>query len=303
MAGLDKIVTDDLVFEVADRLTAEGRTVSNRMVWSEIGGGSMTTIANAVRRWRERQQLRAEPPAVRVALPEAVANVLRDAAGRLWAAAQEETQREIDRLTETANARVAEASAERDSALAELQSTAEELQAAQGTGAASETALAAVRQEGEGLRAELARTAERAGQAETRVAEIERRAEDFRTELARVHDDARAERERQAEAAAAAQAALDTLREELTTLKATTQAERQEHAAADQRMAQQIEQLSGQLAITGNERDDARRSAAEARETAAHLQGRVEAMTAQQAELLQRVTPGRVKKGGDDTKG
>jgi hypothetical protein len=50
----------------------------NRLVWDQIGGGSMTTIG--------------------VALPEAVAIVLRDAAGRLWTAAQEETQREIDRL-------------------------------------------------------------------------------------------------------------------------------------------------------------------------------------------------------------
>jgi len=53
MAGLDKIVTDELVFSIADRLTAEGRKVSNRVLWDHIGGGSMTTIAGALRRWRE----------------------------------------------------------------------------------------------------------------------------------------------------------------------------------------------------------------------------------------------------------
>lgn len=32
MAGLERIVTDELVFSIADRLDAEGRKVSNRLV-------------------------------------------------------------------------------------------------------------------------------------------------------------------------------------------------------------------------------------------------------------------------------
>ncbi len=79
MAGLDKIVTDELVFSIADRLSAEGRKVSNRVLWDHIGGGSMTTIAGALRRWRERQQIRSELPAERIALPESVGLALRGA--------------------------------------------------------------------------------------------------------------------------------------------------------------------------------------------------------------------------------
>lgn len=130
LAGFDRIVTDEVVFSIADWLAAEGRKVSNRVLWDHIGGGSMTTIAGALRCWRGRQQIRAELPAERMALPDSLGLALRGAVEQLWAAAQQETQPEIDRLTQAANARVAEAVAERDSALAELQATVEELQAA-----------------------------------------------------------------------------------------------------------------------------------------------------------------------------
>jgi len=95
MAGLEKIVTDDLVFEVADRLDTQGQKVSNRAIWDQIGGGSMTTIAAALRRWRERQQLKNEQASERPALPEAIAETMRDAVDRLWKAAQEETQKGV----------------------------------------------------------------------------------------------------------------------------------------------------------------------------------------------------------------
>ena len=165
MAGLEKIVTDERVFAIADRLSAEGSKVSNRVLWDHLGGGSMTTIAGALRRWRERQQIQAETPAVRAPLPETVDQALREAAGQLWKAAQEETQREIERLSEAATARVAEAVAERDSALAELQATVEELQDRQGRDSERlrqelQAAPSGTREE---LRAELAR-ADRAGQ-------------------------------------------------------------------------------------------------------------------------------------------
>ena len=243
MAGLEKIVTDELVSGIADRLAGEGRKVTNRLVWDQIGGGSMTTIAGALRRWRERQQIEAETPAIRIPLPETVTEAMRAAIERLWKAAQEETQKEIDRLTEAANARVSDAVAERDGALAELQATVEELQSLQSRAAGLETGLQAMQQEGAGLRGELASATERAGQAAARAIEIERRADDLRAELGRVHEDIRAERERLAEA----------------------------------------------LTQAGVERDEARREAAGARENAARLQGQVEAMTAQQGELMKAI--------------
>jgi colicin import membrane protein len=289
MAGLEKIVTDERVFEIADRLTAEGRNVTNRLIWDHIGGGSMTTIGGALRRWRERQQLQAEAPAVRVALPEGVDRTMREAVERLWAAAQEETRREVERLTQAMNVRVAEAVAERDGALAELQSTVEELQGWQGKAAALEGELKDARQEAEQGRAGLASAAERAGQAEARAGEIERRADGLQAELGWVHEEAKAERERQAAAIAAGQGELDRLREELASLRATAQAEQRQHAEAAKRAKEQAERLADTLARAGIERDEARREAAEARENAARLQGQVEAMKAQQGELMKAI--------------
>ena len=214
MAGLEKIVTDELVSGIADRLAAEGRKVTNRLVWDHIGGGSMTTIAGALRRWRERQQIAAETPASRTPLPETVAEAMHAAVDQLWKAAQEETQKEIDRLSEAANARVSDAVAERDGALAELQATVEELQSLQSRAAGLETDLQAARQEGEGLRGELASATEKAGQAAARAVEIERRADDLHVELGRVHEDAKAERERLGEALTRAGAERDEARRE-----------------------------------------------------------------------------------------
>ena len=236
MAGLEKIVTDELVSGIADRLAGEGRKVTNRLVWDHIGGGSMTTIAGALRRWRERQQIEAETPAIRTPLPETVAEAMRTAIERLWKAAQEETQKEIDRLTEAANARVSDAVAERDGALAELQATVEELQSLQSRSAGLENDLQAARQVGEGLRGELASAAERAGQAAARAIEIERRADDLHAELGRVHDDAKAERERLAEALTRAGVERDEARQEAAGAR--------ENAA---RLQGQVEAMQAQL--------------------------------------------------------
>ena len=61
------------------------------------------------------------------------------------------------------------------------------------------------------------------------------------------------------------------------------------HAEAAQQAAQQAERLADTLARAGIERDEARRDAAEARENAARLQGQVEAMKAQQGELMKAI--------------
>ena len=78
MADNSRIVTDELVAQVAERLAAAGERVSNRAVWSEIGGGSMTTISAALRRWRERQELQPAQHIERAPLPDAVRAALAD---------------------------------------------------------------------------------------------------------------------------------------------------------------------------------------------------------------------------------
>jgi chromosome segregation ATPase len=126
--AIERIVTDETVFEIADQLTANGEKVTNRAVWSAIGGGSMTTISQALRRWKERQVLQVTQPIERTPLPASLVDVLHNAATQLWEAAQAETKSELEQLAQATNARIAEAQSERDDTLAELQTTAEELE-------------------------------------------------------------------------------------------------------------------------------------------------------------------------------
>ena len=289
MAGLDKIVTDELVFSIADRLTAVSGKVSNRLIWSEIGGGSMTTIAASLRRWRERQELKAEEPVQRAPLPEPVGEAMRESVDRLWKAAQAETQKDIERLTQAMNERVAEATSERDEALSELQSTVEELQAAQARGAGLDAELVIARKERDGLRAQLAAAVERAGTAETRAVEIERRADDLGGELGRVHAEAATERERQAQDLVRLRTELDHARAEVATVRATTDALVAQQAVQQQRLADEAERQVVHLKGVEAERDQLRKDAGAAREEAARLAGKIEAMTSQHAELLRAV--------------
>ncbi len=126
--AIEKIVTDEAVFEIADQLTANGEKVTNRAIWSAIGGGSMTTVSQSLRRWKEQQEIQVTQPIERTPLPAALVDILHHAAAQLWDAALTETKSELEQLAQATNARIAEAHAERDDALAELQTTAEELE-------------------------------------------------------------------------------------------------------------------------------------------------------------------------------
>jgi DNA repair exonuclease SbcCD ATPase subunit len=126
--AIERIATDETVFEIADQLTANGEKVTNRAIWTAIGGGSMTTISQSLRHWRERQELQVTQPIERTPLPAALVDVLHQAAAQLWQTAQAETKAELEQLAQATNARIAEAQAERDESLVELQATAEELE-------------------------------------------------------------------------------------------------------------------------------------------------------------------------------
>ena len=156
----EKLVSDEMVFEIATQLTAKGEKVTNRAVWSAIGGGSMTTISNALRRWRENQELKVSLSIERSPLPTSMFDVLHHAAAQLWDAAQSETKAELEQLAQATNARIAEAHCERDDALTELQTTAEELEQ-------TKAELGALKIEVQELRAKMALATEAIHRAET----------------------------------------------------------------------------------------------------------------------------------------
>ncbi|MGF6851884.1 DNA-binding protein [Paraburkholderia sp. CI3] len=124
-------ITDELVAEIANRMAEEGEKVSPVAIWSEVHTGSVVAVAAALRKWRETRAPRVPQVVERPALPEAVTDTMRDALDRLWSSAQDEAERAVARRLAAMRQRVEDASDERDDALAELQTTVQELDALQ----------------------------------------------------------------------------------------------------------------------------------------------------------------------------
>ena len=73
------------VYSVADRLAESGQQPTLAAVRSALGGGSFTTISEAMKSWRSRQQAAATP--VREAAPVAVMERLNQLGADVWAMA------------------------------------------------------------------------------------------------------------------------------------------------------------------------------------------------------------------------
>ncbi len=118
MANPEKIVTRELVFEVADRLKAQGIEPTNRKVLHETGG-SLTTIASHLRDWKAQQDIPA-PAKIEATLPPTVAEIGLQSVAAIWQACAAEARKDFEVVTEQANQRVKAAEEERDRVLTEL---------------------------------------------------------------------------------------------------------------------------------------------------------------------------------------
>ncbi|MFT4067892.1 DNA-binding protein [Paraburkholderia sp.] len=124
-------ITDELVAEIANRMADEGQKISPVAIWSEVHTGSVVAVSAALRKWRETRGPRVPQVVERPALPDSVTDTMREALDRLWTSAQDEAERAVARRLAAMRQRVEEASNERDDALAELQTTVQELDALQ----------------------------------------------------------------------------------------------------------------------------------------------------------------------------
>jgi chromosome segregation ATPase len=77
--------TTTRIFEIADELDAAGHNPTLASVRKALGGGSYTTISQAMTEWRARKAAKETP--VREALPLAVTNLLEQFGTELWAEA------------------------------------------------------------------------------------------------------------------------------------------------------------------------------------------------------------------------
>lgn len=106
-------ITIEQVHEVANRLAEQGERPTLAKVRAELGGGSFTTISEAMKAWREAQQ--AEDALARVEMPERVRERLNAAGADVWLTsldvAEQRLQGERDALAKAradAEAQIAE---------------------------------------------------------------------------------------------------------------------------------------------------------------------------------------------------
>lgn len=178
-------LTREQVFAVADSLDAAGQNPTLAAVRKGLGGGSFTTISEAMTEWKARKAARETP--LHEPAPQAVTDRLAELGSELWALALDlangrlAAEREaLDTARTLLEGEKAEAAELADQMAAELEETKARLDR-------QEEAERQARAEADTLRGELAKASERKATAEARAAEIEKRADDLNAELARVN--------------------------------------------------------------------------------------------------------------------
>lgn len=178
-------LTAEQVYAVADDLVAAGQAPTLAAVRQVLGGGSFTTISQAMGVWRKKQAEQAAP--IREPLPQPLADVLTKAGGEIWAEALVLAN---GRLT-TERAALEQARQGLEQERSEAAELADQFSVELETQKAKATEQAAVLQ---GLRLELAAKAAEAAElaqklsaANARLEEVNTRADQLNAELERVN--------------------------------------------------------------------------------------------------------------------
>ena len=264
----------DIAQDIKDRIT-----VAANALYEELGRSEFPTVAavrsraatdmNAasivMRQWRRAQTTQSAPVAVDV--PDKVRTAHGVALASLWSEAQALANTGLSVAQAAWDTERAEAEALRGELSDAFEAQHRDLETAQAQIARHIEQQTHQQAQGEALRSELAQASQRAGTAEARAIEIERRANDLASELQRMHAD-------------------------LASTKAAAQAERQQHTEQRKQSAQEALRVAERMTQAEADRDRERREAGKAREEAARLQGMVQAMTSQNAELMRAVAGG-----------
>ena len=310
----------DIAKDIRDRITAAASALYEEAERSDFptvaavrsrAGVDMNAASIVMREWRRAQMVPASPLMIEV--PEKVRTSSAAALASLWAEAQSLANESLLSAQAVWEAERSEAETLRGELSAAFDAKDIELRAAQGEITRHQAAVAESLKRMHDLTEQVARSSERASTAEARSLEIERRADDLRAELERVHAQAQAEREKLSGDAARAQAELqaehsrstaeitrmrgefDQVRGELSNSKAKAEADAAHHAEIRAQHATELERLTGEMRQITSERDAARKATSDAREEAARLSGKIEAMegarVAVQGEIPQSAPP------------
>ena len=234
------------IHAAADRLADAGTAPTLAAVRAALGGGSFTTLSEAMKLWKARRAAASAAP-LREAAPAAVTGRLSEVAAEVWSLALELAHQRLQAERAALDAAREEAEQGRRDAIEAADAIGAELDAARKQLAAQTRAQEASGRQSARVRAEL-------------------------DQLAAAHA-------AQAEAGHVVQAQLAEVRLRCDQLAALLDTERERVSQAAQARAAEVAQLAA-------ERDEARAQAGTAREEAARLRGRLDAAQAQADALM-----------------
>ena len=181
----DMAITKKSIFDAADALDAGGQRPTLAALRKAVGGGSFTTISEAMKEWWAVRAVREAP--AREPAPPVVGERLGVVADEIWALALQVAKERLASEREAFDAARAQAEQDKQEAVELADVVAAELEALQGKISVLESSELAARQDAATQREQLAASRERAAAAEARAAEIGKRADDLNAELARVN--------------------------------------------------------------------------------------------------------------------
>lgn len=296
-------LSNERIHEVADQLAAAGQRPTLAAVREALGGGSFTTISEAMKLWRKQASEQEQLQPLVEALPDVLQQAALTTAAAVWREAQalaasrlEAERQALAQAQETLEAEQAEtvelvALLERDLELSRTE-LADVVAKAADAEVVSNARITKNANELDSLRAELTQAVLRAERAEAKAVEIERRAVDLRAELDRAHQDA--------DKTAAALAEQKTVADKYRAAVEHEKAKNVELDSASKRLLEQYQQAAADLVKATEKADQAaaeiaelkavQQAAQEASIQAAAANARLETVEKQAADLLDRLT-------------
>lgn len=265
-------ITKTDIHNAADAIAAQGETPTLAKVRAALGGGSFTTISEAMGEWKASRQQQSVVTPIREAAPESITERLHGFAADLWASAMEkangrlqeerealdEARKKIEATLAETQELAAQVSADLDAAQAKIE---EQTQAIEQAGAAAAAQAAQVQD----LESRLAAQTDAAHTAAAALDEARKRVDQL-TDLLEKERTARSEAEQKA--SQAAQAAAKAEAEAIAATRRADDAEKREQAAAAR--ATQAEEAA----------QEARKEAQQARTEEGRASGQVAAANA-----------------------
>lgn len=107
------IATDSAIAAAIEAIVAEGQEPAIKAIQERIGGGSFTTVAKGLERWRAEREATS-------AVPTEIQDRTRRFLGSIWAVASEVAQRDVDAIRAQAHDQVAQVGKDLDEARHEI---------------------------------------------------------------------------------------------------------------------------------------------------------------------------------------